>query len=213
FTTVISATAVTGEKESRCWPLLLCTTLTDGHILWGKVVGVIRRCWPGWVFVPVHLLLFTLFGLINPVAWLHLAVIATSVMMMLTGSGLYFSARFRRTTTAVTVNMGLVLGLWVALPILLAILSQRSEVLGDLTETAMSANPVVQAYVVTEGAGGAKRGIYATRRVSFDYDWPDSEWDAPKDTTGIVMSTGVVHVVIGLLFAWRAKCCFRRGVF
>ena len=43
---VLAATTISAERESRCWPLLMATSMDDMEILVGKAVGILRRCIP-----------------------------------------------------------------------------------------------------------------------------------------------------------------------
>jgi ABC-type transport system involved in multi-copper enzyme maturation permease subunit len=226
----LSATTITSEKETRAWPILLATPLGDWHILLGKAVGVLRKCAPIWALLAVHVLIFTYVKYIHPIAILHLAIIVAGVTVFFAGTGLYFSARFKRTTTAVVMNVGLALALWVLVPMLAGFASVGMRT-GDPIEWVFMANPVVQAGVVVEGSAGMR---HAARRVSvpadyrarrdgndrrsrlpssvLSYNWPVADYSA-METTGIVLVSSSLYVVVGLLFACSAPMWFRRNVF
>ena len=68
FTIVLPATSITSEKETRSWPLLLATTIDDRQILFGKFIGILRRCLPVWIFLFGHIILFSLAEFIHPIA-------------------------------------------------------------------------------------------------------------------------------------------------
>ena len=124
YCAVLSSTSITSEKESQAWPLLLSTAMTDSQILWGKAIGGFRRCLPVWLFLLSHLLLFTLIGYIHPLATLYMLLLVAWVIIYLTGSGLYFSSRFKRTTTAVVCNFALAVLLWLALPLVFGFIAE-----------------------------------------------------------------------------------------
>jgi hypothetical protein len=109
----------------------------------------------------------------------------------------------------VVANFALALTLWAVIPLLLglgAITTNES----DFLETYMYANPVLQTVVIMEGAGGSYN---ATRSIShLDYEWPDGRYNV-WSTTSVLLVMMLVYVSMGLLFAWRAKCCFRRNIF
>jgi hypothetical protein len=119
FTTVLSATGVTSEKESRTWSLLLTTTVGDWELLLGKLLGAVRRSLPAWLPLFGHVTLFTLAGLIHPVAILQLGLAVGWMVLFLCGTGLYFSVRLRHTTTAVIANVALAVSLWMVVPFVL----------------------------------------------------------------------------------------------
>jgi len=206
---VLSATSITTEKEARSWPLLLATSMDDWQILFGKAVGVIRRCLPIWFLLAGHVLLFVFVGYIHPIAIVHLLMLVGWIVVFLTGSGLYFSSRFKRTTGAVVANLAMCLGLWAVTPALFGLVS---EITGN--DYAISkfvlANPVVQAIVIMAGAGGkfnAQKSLANLR-----YNWPFGKMNIGTTTT-ILLITMVTYISLGLLFAWRAKCRMRRNIF
>jgi ABC-type transport system involved in multi-copper enzyme maturation permease subunit len=207
--TVLSATTITTEKETRSWPILLATSMGDWQILIGKFLGVFRRCLPIWLLLAGHLLLFITVRYIHPIAVVHLAILVTWIVVFLSGSGLYFSARLKRTTSAVIANFALVLTLWAVIPVLLGLIATIT--LDDnIMETYIYANPVVQAAVIMNGAGG---NYNAARSLShLDYGWPDGHYNV-WSTTGVLLVMMLTYVSMGLIFAWRAKCRFRRNIF
>ena len=207
---VLSATTITTEKETRSWPILLATSMGDWQILIGKAVGVFRRCLPIWLLLAGHLILFITVKYIHPIAVVHLAILVTWIVVFLSGSGLYFSARLKRTTSAVVANFALALTLWAVIPLLIGLAAITTNE-SDFLETYILANPVVQTVVIMEGAGGSRN---ATRNLpSLDYDWPSGSGYNVRSTTSILLITMLIYMSMGLLFAWRAKCRFRRNIF
>ncbi|MHC4351563.1 MAG: ABC transporter permease, partial [Planctomycetota bacterium] len=152
FSTVLASTCITAEKEARSWPLLLATTLDDREILLGKFVGVLRRCFPAWLLLMGHILLFSLAGIIHPIAIVHVGLLVTWIVVFLAGTGLYFSSCFKRTTTAVLMNFAVAGTVWAVVPILLIILGGTNRELRPLAEVYFDTNPFVHATVITEAA-------------------------------------------------------------
>jgi len=207
--TVLSATTITSEKEARSWPILLTTPLSDWHILLGKAVGVFRRCLPIWSLLAGHVAVFLLVGYIHPVVVIHLAMILTSIIVFLCGSGLYFSTRFKRTTSAVVANIALALILWAAIPLILVLLSMSLQN-DSIVRTYASTNPVLQTVVVVQaaaGSGNAKSIISGLR-----YDWMNEHLNF-QTTTLLLAVTMLSYIAAGALFAWRAKHRLRRNIF
>ena len=210
FTIVLSATSITSEKETRSWPILLATSMDDWHILLGKAIGVFRRCLPIWFLMAGHISLFICLRYIHPVAILHMPIFATGLVVFLTGTGLYFSARFRRTTSAVIASFALALALWAVLPAILGLVSVFTHDY-DVVKDLVSANPAAQLVILMDGAGGrwnARAGL-----SNLNFGWPGSSWHKVWPTTGLVLIYMLIYTVAGVLFAWRAKCRFRRNVF
>jgi len=210
FTMVLSSTSVTSEKETQSWPILLATSMDDWQILLGKAAGVFRRCVPIWLLMAGHIVFFICFKYIHPAAILHLSISVTGLIVFLTGAGLYFSSRFKRTTSAVLANFALALTLWAILPALFGLVSaftQDYDAVADL----VSANPVVQISILMDGAGGsfnARSGF-----ANLNFNWPKRFWHKVWPTTGLVIIYMLIYTAAGVLFAWRAKCRFRRNVF
>ena len=183
---VFPATCITSEKEARSWPLLLTTPLSDWEILFGKFVGVLRRSFPVWLMLMVYVIPFS--G-IAALGVLDVAVLVIGTTAFLCGTGLYVSSRLRRTSDAVAANFVLALVVWGALPALLALYSQffQSGYRRSLIDRCWQAVPFVQVAQAMDPHG--------------DYD--------PSESTFYMLG----YVVLGILFAWRAKCQFRRNIF
>jgi len=206
FTTVLSSTSITSEKEARSWPLLLATTLDDNQILTGKFVGIVRRCFPAWLLLLGHTVVFSLTGLIHPVAILQMTLLAGWIVGFLGCTGLYFSTCFKRTTTAVLMNFAVVALLWAVLPFLLAILGAIDSDLRPMVEVYMDTNPFVHSIVIMEAAIG-NPGNY--RWVSFD----SSQDTGTFGSTIWMLICAAGYLSVGFLFSRRAKKRFRRNVF
>jgi ABC-type transport system involved in multi-copper enzyme maturation permease subunit len=222
FNIVLSATSITSEKESRSWPILLATSMDDWQILWGKAVGVFRRCLPIWFLLAGHILLFVSVRYIHSIAIVHLFMIIAGLVVFLSGVGLYFSALLRRTTSAVVANFAFFTLIWIIIPVLLGLITSISPDKSEVFEAYVSANPVVQVSIIMYGAGGDRN---ARMKLSdLDYNWPlnirskrtystSIRSERTYSTTGILLITTLIYISVGVLFAWRAKCRFRRNVF
>jgi ABC-type transport system involved in multi-copper enzyme maturation permease subunit len=209
FTIVLPSTCITSEKEARSWPLLLATTLSDAHILWAKVIGAVRRTLPAWLFLFGHLVLFALVGYIHPIAIGQMAVLVISIVAFLSCTGIYFSSRFKRTTTAVIMNFALAAAIWAVVPLLLIITHElgdiRSKWYEDLAETYFDANPFVQAVVVMDAT--------ADTSSPQNYEWLSSGNLDLFESTGWMAFCLLAYLTLGWLFAWRAKRRLRHNVF
>jgi len=210
FNMVLSATCITSEKESRAWPILLATSMDDWQILLGKAAGVFRRCLAVWLLLLGHVVLFVLARYIHPVAIVHLLMLVAGLAVFLTGVGLYFSARFKRTSSAVIAHFALALVLWAIVPAVLGLVSEFVQDY-DVFGAYVPANPVAQAAVIMSGGGGKWNAH--TKLSSLHYSWPNGDWSRVGDTTGVLLIYMLIYVLAGFLFAWRAKRRFRRNVF
>jgi ABC-type transport system involved in multi-copper enzyme maturation permease subunit len=206
FTIIYPATSITSEKESRSWPLLLTTTIDDRAILFGKFVGILRRCLPIWLFLLGHVCLFSLLGYIHPVAIIQIGILVTWIVVFLSGTGLYFSSCFKRTTTAVIMNFALAAAIWAILPILLALTTQIIDD-DDFVEAYMDTNPFVHAVVIIEATANENPVKIGS------YDWISSRRGDIENSMSWMLTCFALYISIGTVFAWRAKARFRRNIF
>ena len=223
-TALDSATVIAPEKQARTWPALLCTPVSDWHILLGKAGGTAFRCLSVWIFLAGHVLLFSLLGFLHPVAMIHVGLLAAWSGVFLTCTGVYFSTKYRSVTTALLMNLGLAGLLWVLIPV-------GANLLGDvfggreIARNIRAANPVVQAWVVVDGAtqvrvapddtddGNPSNGILNRYEDgSLLYNWPGGECGWLR-TTGIMLANTLGYGLVALWLAWRTKKMFRRNVF
>ena len=205
-TIVLASTCITSEKEARSWPLLLATTLDDRDILIGKFVGTMRRCLPLWLPLLGHTLFFTLTGILHPVAIFQTGILVTWVAVFFTGSGLYFSSCYKRTSTAVMMNFGLAVVIWVIFPFMSPIIGQINREARPLIETCMDLHPFIHIVVIFEAAVDNSDSY---RWFSFG---SSNVADGVRSTIWM-LACMLGYVSLGLLFAWRAKCRFRRNIF
>ena len=211
FTIVLPATSITTEIESRSWPVLLATPLDDKDILFGKFIGALRRFLPAWLLLFGHIIAFSVIGFIHPFAIVQTAILVAWVAIFLTGSGLYFSSRFKRTTTAVLLNFALVVTIWAILPLLMAIIASINSPFtrdtDELVKAYIDTNPFVHMgniIIATAGEEPAKIGRYY---------WPGQGTLNAVGSTIWMLVCMVGYMLIGFMFAWRAKCQFRRKIF
>jgi ABC-type transport system involved in multi-copper enzyme maturation permease subunit len=202
-TAVLPATCVTSEKESGTWTLLLTTTLTDWEILWGKLLGAVRRCLPAWLLLFGHVALFTMAGIIHPIGILQLAILASWIILFLSGAGLYFSTLFRHTTTAVIANVALAAGLWAVAPVLMGLGLAITGANEDLLRLYLDANPVVQTVIIV-AATARTRGLAA-------YNWIHGGLADPGKATGWILLNFILYTTLGLAFLALAKTRLRRN--
>ncbi len=186
--TVFPATCIASEKEARSWPLLLTTPLDDWEIILGKFVGVLRRSLPVWLILIVYLIPFReviAFGMLKMVA----LVVGTTVFLC--GTGLYVSTRAKRTNAAVAANFVVAASVWGILHFLLALFKQSFESFSffrrSLIDCFLETIPFIPAM--------------------------ETVWSRRYDTSGRALLYLLIYVLVGIFFAWRAKCRFRRDVF
>ncbi len=208
FTIILPATSITAEKESRSWPLLLATTIDDRQILFGKFIGILRRCLPVWIFLFGHIILFSLAEFIHPVAIIQMGILVAWIVVFLSGSGLYFSSCFKRSTTAVIMNFALAAAIWAIVPLLLALITEITHsIYDDLFRAYMDTNPFVHAVVVIDATANENPVKIG------DYNWIGFRRTDVVESTSWMLICMVGYMLLGAFFAWRAKCRFRRNIF
>ena len=190
--TIFPAASITSEKEARTWPLLVLTTLSGWQILTGKFVGVLRRSLFVWLLLLVYIGLFWQFDVgVGLFAMSQMAIIVAGSVVFLCGTGFYFGSRFRRTGAAVVTNFILTVLVWGIIPFLVILLKDTFRlgryffILDDLKEYCLGVVPFVQAMRVMD------RNLSLSESSRF-------------------MPT---YMLLGILFAWRAKCRLRRNIF
>lgn len=204
FAAVLPAPAITMEKETRSWPILLGTALGDLRIVLAKGAGAIRRGLPAWAFLAVHVAVFTAFRTIHPLGVVQLALVVLGLTAFLTGSGLYFSARLRHTTGAVIANIALPCVLWVVVPIVMTTLRAPGLARNHVVEGLMASCPFVQGPAIMEA--------FAQGPGARPHMWPVLYLDEVR-STAFVVATTAMYVGAACLLAWRAKCDLRRRIF
>ena len=211
FTIVLPATSITSERESRSWPVLLATPLDDKDILLGKFIGILRRCFPAWLLLFGHIIAFSLLGFIHPFAILQMGILVTWIAVFLSGSGLYFSSRFKNTTTAVIMNFTLVAAIWAILPLLMGLVASINTPFTrdarELVNVYLDTNPFVHVGNIMIATAGGKAVVTGS------YYWPGRGTMDIADSTVWMLACMIGYIVIGFLFAWRAKHQFRRKIF
>jgi len=217
-TTILTPTTIASEKEAGTWPLLLTTPLTNTRILLGKALGSLAKCAPIWLLLALHLAVAILIlRCLHPLAALQLAIIVAGVVALLTGTGLYFSAVFRKTTVAVILNLVFCLGLWGILPLVAAMVEFPLRMAlgskGDmgLTEFIGDLNPMAHVALVADASAGLAHA--QARMAALSYDWPSSHGSKADalTTTLWLLAIAAGYALLGLLFALRARARIRKN--
>jgi ABC-type transport system involved in multi-copper enzyme maturation permease subunit len=208
FTIILPATCITTEKEARTWPLLLATSINDYQIILGKFIALCRRFLPVWLILFAHVILFIFFGYIHPIAVLLLAVVIIGSIIFLTCTGIYFSNRFKSTTTAVIAHFTFVTIIWILIPTLLLLTCQLLDKNDDYVEHYILTTPPGQIMIVLHATAGERN---AAKKLS-DLRWQDFAQSSEDATIKIIGNT-LLHIILGLFFAWRTKKTLRKNIF
>lgn len=215
-TTVLGAIGITAEKEAGTWSVLLGTSLSADAIVLGKAVGAVGRAAPVWLLLALHLAIFYLAGYVHPILFLHLGMIVAGLVALLVGAGLFLGACFRRTVTAVAVNLCFALLVWAGLPVPLLILSRIVNADGYVAGLYLTLHPMVQAVIATQAASG-NHAPEPLGTLSYNLPWHGFFSGAGEAgvgvTTAIIGATMLAHMLLGVLFAFLATRMVRKVVF
>jgi ABC-type transport system involved in multi-copper enzyme maturation permease subunit len=206
----LSATTITSEKETRSWPILLATPLDDWQILLGKAIGTFRRCLPVWLFLAGHILLFCMLGYIHPASLVVMSVIVIWVIAFLSGTGLYFGTRFKKTSGAVISNLALVLLIWLVLPAVIGVLSLFGSY-EALRNQVLFANPVMQSAIAMIGLSGTENAQLDWTKIRFPEMYGD--WERPWAFAGMLSLYAGVYIAAGGGFLLLARRRLRKRIF
>ncbi len=211
FTIILPATCITSEKESRSWPLLLSTTLGDWQIIFGKFIGALRRCLPIWILLFGHVIVFSFLGYIHPVAIVMIAILSTWIIVLFISTGIYFSTRFKRTTTAVVMNFVLPIIIWALVPFLLILSCVLTNSRDDVAEGYINITPFVPMIVIFDKTSGSPYQVNQPLG-KMQFHWPKFRLGALGSII-FMLAFMVAYIFIAYLFLWRAKCRIRRNIF
>ena len=207
FTIVISSVSITSEKESRSWPLLLTSTLTDSQIIIGKFYGIVSRCLPLWLLLIGHILFFYTVEYIHFVAVPLILILVSWLISFLCCTGMYFSSIFKHTTTAVIMNFILIALIWILFPLMITLMN--FEMRDNLLGTYMSSNPFVQLVVLVEST------IKSNAHEEFAqlrFYWPIGTRNFNETLIAFIISF-TEYMSLGLILLWRTKKRIRRKIF
>ena len=157
-----SAGAISLERESRTLDVLMTAPLTAFEIILGKFVGGMRKLlWPV-VATFSNLLIFgVIAGGIQPLAPLHLLLVVLPPAAFFTATGVYLSCWFKRSRTAIWLNMVLALVLYLALPLLMMLAGHRSRAFTQWVESAWAIiTPFYQTAIAVSGGSTRAGPLY-----------------------------------------------------
>jgi ABC-type transport system involved in multi-copper enzyme maturation permease subunit len=209
-TAVLAATAISSEKNSRTWPALLSTLITNKQIVLGKMLGIFRRSFPVWTLLAAHVVAFVFARkYIHPVAIFQIPIVVIPAIVLATSSGLFFSNRLKHTTSAVIANLAFCGCLWAGIPLIAGFLSILAHD-DALIELAASVNPFCHMVIILEETAGKANA--AKHLFQFTYDWPSGKL-AFAPTTIILIMIAVGSLVVSAIFLATTANSLRRKVF
>jgi len=201
ITMIVPASVMSAERESRTWPVLLLTPLTNQEILLGKFIGVLRRCGAVWLLLLAYVASFTYAGFFHPLAVVQMAAVAGAILSLLAATGFYFGLRLRTTTEAVTANLVLAGALWCVLPLFASAVEHWMRVRWHWASwAALVMVPFAQVFSMmnTTLDGRASAIPWLGQSVN--------AWEF----TRLMLVSMLGHMLVALLFTWRTVQGLRR---
>jgi uncharacterized RDD family membrane protein YckC len=212
---VLSATAVTGEKEGDTWTLLLATPLSGRQIVWGKAAGLARRMvWP-MALIAAHFALFVVTGVIHPMSVLLVLWVIVTFNSVWLATGVYFSLRMRRVTFAVIANLMLAVVVYTIPFALLFVFTSVADLRGPDQENIVSA-PLwyLPYYYLGEGMQDLNqhfghRGYNYYQNAYHDYSLPGLWRGVSAETFFlVVVLIGLLHLVVASMILRQTAASF-----
>ncbi|QOV87440.1 RDD family protein [Humisphaera borealis] len=210
---VLSATAISQEKETDTWTLLMAAPMSGSDIVWGKVVGLLRRMmWPT-ILMCVHFLLFVIGGVIPLWSILFVILMTVACNSIWLATGVWISLRIKKVTFAVIANLMLAIIAYGVVPLMVLIpaelLTRRGERLAQHTAW------YIPYFYLAEGFEGIRRtdnnwknsyyenGRYITESSSRAYHLPGSERVGSVGFVSIAAGCAAIHLLLAFLILRR----------
>ncbi|MBI9016649.1 MAG: ABC transporter permease subunit [Phycisphaerae bacterium] len=140
------AGTITTEKEARTLPILLCSPLSNRHIIFGKLIGAMRRSLWIWILMTIHIIVFILAGKINPAILILLPFAIFTGLIVTCSIAMHCSVNRKSTSSAINTTVAVLAVLYILIPIIWALIAR-----GPGTEFILQANPMVLMGIVLEG--------------------------------------------------------------
>lgn len=182
-TATLAAITIASEKQTKTWPILLTTPLDDAQIIRSKAFAVLRRTVGLWIILTAHIVLFTITGVLHPLAGLGAFCSIVPAVLFLIGSGLLAGTFFKTNTGAIIATFAIPLVAWFFCPCFTT--SNPAFVAGW--------SMMIDSSLFSEMPAGVPYFAFFGLLM-------------------LVVPT-VSYVVFGLVFLWWAKCRVRRKIF
>jgi ABC-type transport system involved in multi-copper enzyme maturation permease subunit len=198
---ILSATTISSERESSTWEALLTTPLTACEIVYGKVLGVLKRLFPIALLYFAHIVLFALLSKINTLALVYMLPLMAGPVIFLVGTGTLISSKVKHTTTSVMLNLGTGIFVWAILPFIGGIVGMMTRMDEELVEAMLKINPLVLNFLCFDRLSGTHQATTAWSSVTFD--WPiNPNLAAGEFTVILAVITGAYILVGALMTEW-----------
>ena len=210
---VISATTIASEVEGDTWTLLLATPLSAKSIVYGKVIGVLKRLmWPYFLVIG-HFTIFTVFQVLSVPVFVMLVWILVTFNSVWVATGMYFSLRCKKVTFAAILNLLMPIFWYGVVALLLALITLGNS---DLPEIVLLYAPY---FYIGEGISQFER--HSVRYDGYNYNgYAAPHFSLPffRDDVSaptfllLIFFIGCLYLLISWLILARVTCRFNRMV-
>lgn len=191
----LTTVAVSAERESRTWDVLLTTPLTPHQIILGKLTGTLNglRLFP--VVLLAHCLLAIVLGAVYWLLPIHLMLIIIPPTLFFAVTGTLASLVFKRSTAAGVANLVIalvvLLGPWLGLAIAGEILNSRDATMRSLESAVYYSSP----FAMTVEAINGGTDTNGSHRYSLH---PGRNWSS-ADITPLRFTLTILGIALGWL--------------
>jgi len=189
---VTAAASISKEKETSSWQILLCTPLTNGDIIRGKLAGVLRRSCALWFVLYIFCAVLAYSGLFDYSFLYMVPVIAIGTIALIAGVGMYFSLKCKSMSHVMMVLIGIMTVLWVLPTVILFIRLFRYYYYFDVFEIVIAANPYIQV-----------KSLFNPSQVYYRNF---------SEKHIFIFINSILYSIVGLLFLWRTKVIIRKNI-
>lgn len=182
---------VSTEREARTWEVLLATPLSGAQIILAKFLGAIRRQWFVPAVIAAHCAIAIILGFLHPAVTLHIVLIWSGPIALLSATGVAASLFFRKGVTASVINLMLAISIWGLIWVLAGATIWLMQVAGaydndvaqSVFEFCYKINPLTMTFTAADGVFRLNGNSF----TSPSYDLADSRVSFAAFTWNVVV--------------------------
>ncbi len=113
--------AINGERDAQTWDVLMTTPVSPWRVVLEKYFASLVRLWPLYAFVAAHFAFAAIAGYTSVYGSVMVLTLVVVPPMLYLATGLFLSMICRKGVVASVLNIGLILLVWIGLPVVLAV--------------------------------------------------------------------------------------------
>ncbi len=146
------------ERESRTLDVLMTTPMRPRAIIWGKLLGSLRRLWFVPAVIGAHFVIGVAIGVFHPALLILAPIVMVPAVIFFESTGLLLSVVLRKGTSAAVANMFLALFVYLGAPLIMVIIQNVTNLYGSSSYDTiftgiMIFNPFVMGGIALVGTG------------------------------------------------------------